>query len=75
MSIAAILGGGSMICAAIFVLYLSQTRPLHPWGRNYFNKLMGLPDIVDRILLIIVGIGFLLIGIISLMQAILALIR
>ena len=62
MLIGALFGGLLAIGAGGFCLYLSQIKPLHPWSRNWFFRIIDAPEILDRILLVVVGVGFLLVG-------------
>lgn len=42
------------------MIYLGSVRPLYPWSRN---KLVKQSELVDRIMLLLVGLGFSLLGV------------
>lgn len=59
MVLGEIIVGFGAICVGVFGLYLGSVRPLYPWSRN---RLVKQSEFVDRIMLLIVGFGFALVG-------------
>ena len=61
------IAGLAAICFGGVSLYLGSVRPLYPWSRN---RLVKQSEFVDRIMLLIVGFGFSLIGLMILLHGV-----